>query len=163
MIHVTSGREHPFHKPDHNARLPTYDPPQPRGPSASQLATKLRCMTSENADMRKRLDMEKEIETAQKVQTALYELFTRLESSLAPKIVAELELRASDGHSFAHMNFDREDFADTGIGRPRDVARMFLAELANPSSAICTQKPGLLAGVTFEVWNNQKFTVRFSW
>jgi hypothetical protein len=123
----------------------------------------LRTITDKNADMRRRLDMEMEIETAQKVQAAIYELFTHLEKTLAPKICAELELRASEGYSVAHMNFDREAFADTGIGRPRDVMRMFLAELANPASVICTQPPGILAGVSFDVWNNQKFTVRFSW
>ena len=154
MIHVNSGREHPL--------APSNVAPAPTRPS-SKFAKQLRESTAANMEMRRRLDVQRDIETAQKVQAAIYELFTQLERTLAPAICAELAQRAAAGYADAHMNFDRELFADTGIGRPRDVARMFLAQLADPQSVICTNPAGVLAGISFDVWNNQKFTVRFWW
>ena len=109
------------------------------------------------------MQREREIDYANRIQEACYTLFTRLETELAPTILSELQKRASEGHTDAHINFDRETFSDTGIARPRDVMRMFLDELANPDSVICTDTAGKLKGVKYDVWNNVKHTVHFAW
>ena len=111
---------------------------EPFAATHSSFCEELRQTTVRNAATRKSLDEQAEIETANRIQEACYVLFTKLEADLAPSIFHELNKRALEGHSNAHINFDRATFSDTGIGRPRDVMRMFLDELSNPTSAIRT-------------------------
>lgn len=90
-------------------------------------------------------------------------LFKRLEGKVANEIVDELTRRATAGHHDAYMNFRREDFADTGIARPNEVLRMFIDELKNMDSELCSTKRGCLHGITTEHLNNSRLTVRFYW
>ena len=78
-------------------------------------------------------------------------------------IQIELERVALSQKKEAYMNFDREHFVKTGLGRPGDTLEMFLTALSDSTLLPDGVYPGMLKDITFEVWNNPKFTVRFSW
>ena len=78
-----------------------------------------------------------------------------LKSKYEPEIVAALEKKADIGKRECHMNFTRADFERTGINKPSVVASIMLRELCAPGEK--------LNGITFNVWNNDKFTVHFKW
>ena len=78
-------------------------------------------------------------------------------------IQIELERVALSQKQEAYMNFDREHFVKTGLGRPGDTLEMFLTALSDSALFPDGLYPGMLKDITFEVWNNPKFTVKFSW
>ena len=89
-------------------------------------------------------------------------LCAQWEEEYVASIKAELTKRASHGCNDAYMNFDRAKFSNTGLGRPAEMLELFLTELSNPESTLCTEA-GCLQDIGFEVWNNAKFTAKFTW
>ena len=69
------------------------------------------------------------------------------------------------------LNFDRYDFKANfpGIGYPKDIQQCWLDDvITNPSSDFLprhydTDMPEHLNGLIYEIWNNKKFTTKFSW
>lgn len=95
-------------------------------------------------------------------ETQKTDLCLKWEEHYLPSMKSELTKRAARGNTDAYINFDRNLFSNTGLGRPSEMLELFLSELQDPDSKRCQNK-GFLQGITVEVWNNTKFTVKFSW
>ena len=74
-------------------------------------------------------------------------------------IRAELKKRAGQGNRDAYINFQKASFQNTGIGHPAEMLTLFLTHISNPDDT----EDAWLQDIHFEVWNNAKFTVKFSW
>ena len=93
-------------------------------------------------------------------ETQRDEIFTKWRADFEDMIKQELRKRASRGYTDAHINFDRHAFSNTGLGRPAEMLGWFLGELSRENGRV--DNP-CLKDIQHEVWNNAKFTVKFSW
>ena len=78
---------------------------------------------------------------------------------------------AKQGKREKYINFDKNDFKANfpGLGYPKDIQENWLEDvITNPSSDFLprhydTDMPEHLNGLMYEIWNNKKFTTKFSW
>ena len=78
---------------------------------------------------------------------------------------------AKQGKREKYINFDKNDFKANfpGLGYPKDIQENWLEDvITNPSSDFLprhydTDMPEHLNGLIYEIWNNKKFTTKFSW
>ena len=75
---------------------------------------------------------------------------------------------AKKGAREKYINFNRDDFKANfpGMGTPAQVQRAWLTEMCNPESKYIIENDGkklTLEGIEADVWNNSKFTTKFTW
>lgn len=78
---------------------------------------------------------------------------------------------AKQGKREKYINFDRNDFKANypGLGYPKDIQQNWLDDvITNPASDFLprhydTDMPEHLNGLIYEIWNNKKFTTKFTW
>ena len=108
-------------------------------------------------------------ETERKEKEA--ELMKKLTTKYFLDIKKGIEYAASKGKREKYMNFDRKLFTDDfeDCGRPRDVMVRWLGHMTSTDSEYLfpsTEDPSVkdhLHGLKYSIWNNEKFTVVFSW
>ena len=102
----------------------------------------------------------------------LDEMMTKLTEKYHPLITDALNQAAYKGHRQKHMNFDREDFKANfpTLGTPAEMAIRWLTMMVTEDSKYLPLKEDgkegermHFAGLTYDVWNNSAFTVKFSW
>ncbi len=108
-------------------------------------------------------------ETERKEKEA--ELMKSLTAQYYSDIKKGIQYAASKGKREKYMNFDRQlfngDFED--CGKPRDVMVRWLGHMTSTDSEYLRQSeddPSVkdhLHGLKYNIWNNSKFTVVFSW
>jgi hypothetical protein len=99
------------------------------------------------------------------------EIMTRLTDKYLVEVRESIMRAAKKGYREKYINFNREDFKANfpGLGTPPELERDWLKEMCNPNSKYLAgdeagdvRRP-TLEGIDAEVWNNGKFTTKFSW
>ena len=96
------------------------------------------------------------------------ELFTVLTEKYVIDVRESIFRAAKKGSREKYINFNREDFKANfpGMGTPAQVQKAWLTEMCNPDSKYMIEVDGkklTLEGIEVDVWNNGKFTTKFSW
>ena len=96
------------------------------------------------------------------------ELFTFLTEKYLNDVRESIFRAAKKGAREKYMNFNRDDFKANfpGMGTPAQVQKAWLEEMCDPDSKYIIEDGGkkfTLEGIEADVWNNGKFTTKFSW
>ena len=96
------------------------------------------------------------------------ELFTVLTEKYLNDVRESIFRAAKKGSREKYINFNRDDFKANfpGMGTPAQVQKAWLTEMCNPDSKYMIEVDGkklTLEGIEADVWNNGKFTTKFSW
>ena len=100
----------------------------------------------------------------------LDEVMTRLTEKYHPLLKKGLNQAAQKGSREKYMNFERDDFKANfpTLGKPGEMAVRWLQEMTTEDSNYLPVKEGTeerehFKGLKFDVWNNGKFTIHFTW
>ena len=96
------------------------------------------------------------------------ELFTFLTEKYLNDVRGSIFRAAKKGERVKYINFNRDDFKANfpGMGTPAQVEKAWLTEMCDPESKYIIENDGkklTLEGIEADVWNNGKFTTKFSW
>ena len=82
-------------------------------------------------------------------------LLTKLANTYSSTICTTCAKKANMGRREAHINFKKEDFADVKSCDARQAIKLLLDKMTTSGEK--------LEGIYYEIWNNEKLTVHFSW
>ncbi len=117
---------------------------------------------------------EKESEEKQKEVERAVEYFynmSNLTVKYYPMVCEAIQRASSNGKRELYMNFDRQDFGFSQIGklknRPASVCCAWIRDMQQECPvyvpASLNGEFRSLKGIKWDVWNNQLFTVHFTW
>lgn len=104
-------------------------------------------------------------------ENVLDDIFQKATTKYLIEVRESIIRAAKKGVKEKYINFDRNQFKANypGLPVPAEIKKLWLAEMCNPNSKYLIENPNQpgkkvsLEGITYEVWNNFNFTVKFQW